>query len=293
MVHDPGAPGQSTRRRPPHESVGSPPMELHHVRRGQGRPLLLVHGLGSNARSWDPILDALAAEREVIAVDLPGFGQTPPLDGDVTIATLADAIGGFIDDHDLGGVDPVGSSMGARLVLELARRGVGGTCVALDPGGFWGPGQLRFFSITLGASIRLVRLLQPAMGFLTGNPVTRTLLLFQLSARPWRLRSDVALQEMRSFAESPSFDAAFDDLVHGAPQQGAPAGTTPGPVVIGWGRKDRVCLPSQAARATELFPDAGVEWFDDCGHFPYWDRPDATVRCILDATSPRSQESDR
>jgi len=56
-------------------------MQMHHVRRGAGKPLLLVHGLGGSGQSWETILDGLAAEREVIAVDLPGFGRTPPLRG--------------------------------------------------------------------------------------------------------------------------------------------------------------------------------------------------------------------
>lgn len=98
-------------------------MEMHHVRRGKGKPLLLIHGLGGSWRSWGPILDALAAERDVIAVDLPGFGGTPPLAGEVSIATLADAVTDFLTDQKLIGVDAVGSSMGARLVIELARRG--------------------------------------------------------------------------------------------------------------------------------------------------------------------------
>lgn len=49
---------------------------MHHVRTGSGPPLLLVHGLGSSLRNWDPVLDELSPRREVIAVDLPGFGQT-------------------------------------------------------------------------------------------------------------------------------------------------------------------------------------------------------------------------
>lgn len=62
-------------------------MTLNFIRRGSGSPLLLVHGLGAGWRSWTPILDRLAEHREVIAVDLPGFGHTPPLPGEVSIAT--------------------------------------------------------------------------------------------------------------------------------------------------------------------------------------------------------------
>lgn len=111
-------------------------MTLNHVRGGNGSPLLLVHGLGAGWRSWAPILDDLARHREVIAVDLPGFGDTPPLSGDVSIATLTDSVEDFIRDQGLDGVSTVGQSMGGRIVLELARRGVGGDAVALDPGGF-------------------------------------------------------------------------------------------------------------------------------------------------------------
>ncbi|WP_285189137.1 alpha/beta fold hydrolase, partial [Rhodococcus sp. MEB041] len=101
-------------------------MTLNYVRFGHGSPLLLVHGLGVGWRSWSPIIDELAEHRDVIAVDLPGFGETPPLTGEVSIAALADSVADFIREHDLGGISTVGQSMGGRIVLELARRGVGG-----------------------------------------------------------------------------------------------------------------------------------------------------------------------
>jgi pimeloyl-ACP methyl ester carboxylesterase len=62
-------------------------MHLHHVRLGTGKPLLLVHGLGASWQSWSTVVDRLAAEREVVAVDLPGFGETPPLVGKVSVTT--------------------------------------------------------------------------------------------------------------------------------------------------------------------------------------------------------------
>ena len=71
-------------------------MEIHHIRRGRGKPLLLIHGLGGSWRSWQTILDSLAAEREVIAVDLPGHGETPPLSGEVSIRALADSLTEFV-----------------------------------------------------------------------------------------------------------------------------------------------------------------------------------------------------
>ncbi|MBK5217483.1 MAG: alpha/beta fold hydrolase, partial [Propionibacteriales bacterium] len=96
---------------------------MHFERQGLGSPLLLVHGLGSSLRNWDPVVAALALERDVIAVDLPGFGETAPLNGEVTIATLTDAVEQFLTSEGLDNIDIVGSSMGARMVLEMARRG--------------------------------------------------------------------------------------------------------------------------------------------------------------------------
>jgi pimeloyl-ACP methyl ester carboxylesterase len=259
---------------------------MNYVRRGAGKPLLLLHGIGGSWRSWQTILDDLAREREVIAVDLPGFGNTPPLTGPVTIGTLADAVTAFLEAHDLLGIDAVGSSMGARLVLELARRGgVLGAVVSLNPGGFWKGWEIPVFYHSVALSTKLVRALQPAMPFLTGNAATRTVLFAQFSAHPWQLRAPVALDEMRSFAHSPSFDELLWNLAYGEEQLGAPKGAIASPLVIGWGRQDRVCFPRQAKRALEKFPDARLYWFEQCGHFPQWDHPAETTRLILAATS--------
>jgi pimeloyl-ACP methyl ester carboxylesterase len=261
-------------------------MEMNYVRRGAGKPLLLLHGIGGSWRSWQTILDELAAERDVLAVDLPGFGDTPALTGPVTIGTLADAVTTFLLRHDLLGIDVVGSSMGARLVLELARRGgVVGAVVSLDPGGFWTGWQVPVFYHSVGMSVKLLKILRPVMPALTGNAVTRTMLLAQFSAHPWRVPAQAALDELRSYVKAPSFEELLTNLVYGAEQQGAPRHSIAAPLVIGWGRQDRVCWTSQSKQALEKFPDARLYWFEQCGHMPQWDQPAETIRLILAATS--------
>ena len=260
-------------------------MHLHHIRLGQGKPLLLIHGIGGSWRSWNPVLDGLSARREVIAVDLPGHGQTPKLEGENSIYTLVDALVVWLRENNLTGIDCVGSSMGARVVLELARRGAVGAVVSLDPGGFWEGWQVPFFYYSVAASVRLVRRLQPVMPAITGSAVGRTLLLPQFSVRPWKVPAQVALDEMRTFAAATNFDELLKQLSYGKKQEGAARGSIKHPLVIGWGRQDRVCLPSQAPRAVAAFPDAVLYWFDQCGHFPQWDQPAETVELILSVTS--------
>lgn len=257
-------------------------MNLTHERRGSGRPLLMIHGLGGSRRSWAPIAPSLATQRELILIDLPGHGDSVVTDGAASFAGLTEAVAGFIAAEGLGEADLVGSSMGARMVLELASRGHAGRVVALDPGGFWEGWERHFFAVTIGTSIKLVRLLQPLMPALAGSAAGRTLLLTQLSAAPWALDPAVVLTEMRSFGATPTFDALTRDLAYGPPQQGIE--TLPGRVTIGWGRQDGLCLPRQAARATAAFPGATLHWFDHCGHFPMWDQPAETVELILRAT---------
>ncbi len=256
---------------------------LHFVRQGTGPPLLLVHGLGGSWRSWDTVLPALSRSREIIALDLPGHGDTPANANSATFTGLADSVDAFIAEQGLIGVDTVGSSLGARIVLEMARRGKIGATIALDPGGFWHSWERSYFRLTLLASIRLVRGLRPALPILSRFSLTRSMLLAQLSARPWKLDGEVVSTELKSLAATATFDALVRDLAS-APKQQGPAAEASQPVVIGWGRQDRLCLPRQAARAVEAFPSARMHWFENCGHFPMWDQPEETVRLILDET---------
>lgn len=256
------------------------PMSLHFERLGAGPPLLMVHGLGANLRTWDPLLPALRNSHELIRVDLPGHGRSAPLTGRQTFEAYSDALARFVQSEGLSTADLVGSSVGGRLVLELARRGIGRHCVALDPGGFWHGWETRWFHWTLAASIRLVRLLRPLHGGLSRHALTRTLLLAQLSARPWCLPPQLVESELRSLSATPVFDAMLGELARGPLQQGATR--TPGRVTIGWGCQDHLLLPRQAARAQAAFPSARLQRFEHCGHFPHWDQPAHTARVILE-----------
>ena len=253
-------------------------------RRGKGRQLLLLHGLGASQRSWDLVLPRLTASRSVIAIDLPGHGASPVEPGSGTFAGLTDAVERFIRAQGLSGIDIVGSSLGARLALELARRSGVGTVVALDPGGFWtAPWERPFFRTTLSASVGLLRIIRPMLPGICRTAAGRTALLAQLSARPWALDPELVADELALIAATPTIDDLIHDLST-CPAQEGPAAKDSGPVIIGWGRDDRLCLPHQAQRAMSAFPSARLHWFANCGHFPMWDQPEETAALILEAT---------
>lgn len=194
---------------------------MEHVDHGRGKPLLLVHGLGSSGHAWEPVLGPLAEARRVIVPDLPGHGRTPAEGDSGTFAGLVRSVATWLEAERLQGIDMVGSSLGGRIVLELARRGLAGNVVALDPGGFWEGWERQLAVTSLTASGALVRMLKGALPALCGNPVTRSALLAQLSARPWALDGAFVAEELRSLAETQTLSALITDLGYGPGQEGA------------------------------------------------------------------------
>src|SRR6201999_3887835 len=112
-------------------------------------------------------------------------------------------------------VDAVGCSMGARLVLELARRGTIGSVVALGPDGFWHGWERHAFYGRAMASVRLIRALRPRIPFIATHASTRALLSSQASAHPTRLPADLLVDEMESCSSSPIVDDLLHDLAFG------------------------------------------------------------------------------
>jgi pimeloyl-ACP methyl ester carboxylesterase len=67
-------------------------MALNYARRGVGEPIVLLHGLGGELCVWQPVLEPLARQRDVVAVDLPGFGHSSALPAAVTPTPSALAV---------------------------------------------------------------------------------------------------------------------------------------------------------------------------------------------------------
>src|ERR1700744_547702 len=106
-------------------------MTLAYHRTGDGPPLVLLHPLGADRRVWDPIVGSLSAAHDVIAVDLPGFGQSPPLRLTTpTPRALAEAVAGLLDDLEVRQPHVVGNSLGGWVALEMALAGGAGRVTA-------------------------------------------------------------------------------------------------------------------------------------------------------------------
>ena len=97
-------------------------MVPHYVSRGEGPPVVLLHGVGGLHAAWQPQLDALADRYRVVAWDMPGYAGED-MNSAMTFEGLAAALGALLD--DLGGtpVHLVGHSMGGMVAQEFAVTG--------------------------------------------------------------------------------------------------------------------------------------------------------------------------
>lgn len=106
---------------PPETFLDLEGLSIHFVREGAGPPVVLVHGFGGWVADWRYLIPALAAEHEVFALDLPGWGLSDkPADFDYSLASQARFVLAFLDRFGLEQVDLVGHSMGGGIAIQLA-----------------------------------------------------------------------------------------------------------------------------------------------------------------------------
>ncbi len=255
---------------------------LNYVRRGEGEPVVLIHGLGSWWRVWQPVIDRIAGEREVIALDLPGFGDSPPLPDDTppTPEALSDAVAAFVGELGLDRPLLVGNSLGGWIALELAKRGIPRAVIANSPAGFWSTPEVLWlraqFRVAGFSARRLPRLSERAARTPTGRRLT-TRVFF---GHPERAPADDVIAGTRNMASSAGYYPTLNAMSNERFTGGADIRV---PVTVVWGRRDMLLFPWQARRALAQMPQARHVSLDDGGHVPMWDTPDELARLVLEA----------
>ncbi|MGW3104630.1 alpha/beta fold hydrolase [Streptomyces sp. NPDC001100] len=256
---------------------------LSYARVGSGEPLLLLHGIGHHRQAWDPVVGILATERDVIAVDLPGFGASPALPEGLAydLSTTAAVFSAFCEALGLDRPHIAGNSLGGLLALELGREKVVRSVTALSPAGFWSQAERRYaFGVLLTMRQIARRMPLPVVERLSRTVAGRTALTSTIYARPGRRSPEAVVAETLALVNAPG----FDDTLR--------AGTTvrftddlPGlPVTVAWGTQDRLLLRRQGVRAKHLIPRARLVRLPGCGHCPMSDDPALVARVILDGS---------
>jgi pimeloyl-ACP methyl ester carboxylesterase len=258
---------------------------LAYDRTGRGEPLVLLHGQGFSRRCWDPVIDALAADRDVIAVDLPGHGDSPrqPKDTGSAPDDLAVAVAELLDQLGLPTVHVAGSSSGGWVALELGRLQRARTVTALDPAGLWRKSAPRHIRVAMRQARLTAKITRRVAPNAPRTRLCRGLSLIQASGKPFSLPYEPVKTAIHDMAAAPGFRETLRALEKRQFEDGAAITV---PVTVAFGSRDRVLLPGVARRRDQL-PDQ-TRWvtLPGCGHVPMFDDPAATADLLLRASDP-------
>jgi pimeloyl-ACP methyl ester carboxylesterase len=249
---------------------------------GSGEPVIAVHGLGGTKSSFLPTLAALAPTHRVVAMDLPGFGDSAkPLGAPYDARFFARSVIAALDALGIHRAHVIGNSMGGRVAIEVGLRSPErcGRLALLSPSLAW----LRDRRWT-----PLVRALRPELGLLQATPATMVDRLVR-RAIPGAEEGWVAagVDEFLRTYLTPRGRAAFYASARGIYLED-PRGenglwtrlrSLGSESLFVWGRQDRVVPIGFVRHVERALPSARhVEL--DCGHVPQLERPTETHAAI-------------
>jgi pyruvate dehydrogenase E2 component (dihydrolipoamide acetyltransferase) len=246
-------------------------LRIRYARRGadQGTPVLFVHGFGGDLDNWLFNIDALAETLPVIALDLPGHGQSTVRLPGASIAALADFVARFLDVIDVERVHAVGHSMGGAVVSQLAlahptRVASLSLIASAGLGAEVNTGYTEGF-----AKAASRRDLKPVLELLFNDPA---------------LVSRQMVDDVLKYKRLDGVEALLLELNAGlfaggrqAEQPGLELESTGKPVLVVWGQEDKIVPAAHAGNAP---PGATVERFAGAGHMVQMERANDVNRLL-------------
>jgi pimeloyl-ACP methyl ester carboxylesterase len=275
-----------------HVRLADPDLDVAVRVHGSGEPLVLVHGSGMCAATWAPLLAHLA-DRQVFAVDLPGFGLSDPhsYSGRPLREHAVAQLTSLLDALELDSAPVAGTSLGAMWAL----------CLALDA-----PDRVR--SVTalgvpavclpgMRANAYFRVMTMPGLGRLVarapvpGSPAKVRKAVRPALGKPAADRQDDLFYELLGAAmKMPGFSTAMWTHLNLAMRMGRPRpenvlsdvelSSIAAPVQFIWGEDDIYGPPAIGERAVALMPNARLDVMPG-GHAPFLDDPEACAQLML------------
>jgi pimeloyl-ACP methyl ester carboxylesterase len=251
-------------------------------RSGRGAPLVLVHGWMMSHWCFRQVIEPLAAEREIIAVDLPGYGESDrpsPATWSYDFGSYADVVDEVLRRIDLDRVDLLGASMGGGVALALAARHPERVqrLVLVDAVVY--PPPVQRIDVKLA--------LLPGIGpILFKRGLVRA--QFARTARGWSVRDGRLLDEdwvdyfWSRLCRAGGREAAHACLrmLAALPENTAEPGRVRAPTLLVWGDEDRLVPLASGRRLSRAIAGARLEIVPVSGHMPFHERPDEFLRIV-------------
>lgn len=267
-------------------------VSLHYLTAGEGPPVLLLHGgiVDSASLSWGDVVEPLAADFEVYALDLPGYGGSDWPDAPYTTDYHVRMVEGFVDELDLAPLPVVGLSLGGGVALGLALGG--GREAGLD--------ERAVDRLVLVSSYGLGRdLPNGLLSYVAAQVPALNKLSLALLARSRRLTRaslgnvvhdvdavpDEVVEELYGMLQQSGVGRAFRRW---RKREVTPEGyrtcyvdrfeDIDPPTLLIHGTEDETFPVAWARRAAERIPDARLDVFEECAHWPPREHPERFVR---------------
>jgi pimeloyl-ACP methyl ester carboxylesterase len=269
---------------------------------GEGPPLLLIHGIGDNSRTWEEVIPTLARKHLVIAPDLLGHGDSDKPRADYSVAAYANGMRDLLSTLDIDHVTLVGHSLGGGVAMQFAYQfpertdrmvlvssgGAGrGVSPALRAAALPGA-NLAIAALQLPGARTAVRLAVEVMQRLdTGLGVDAGDLSRVIEALPNQTARSAFIRTLRSVVDWRGQVVTMLDrsyLVRGMP------------TLLMWGARDSVLPVGHAHKAHAAMPGSRLEIFEDAGHFPFRSDPARFVGLLEDfcgSTEPSTWSVDQ
>ncbi len=255
---------------------------------GEGPPLLLIHGIGDNSRTWDEVMPTLARNHLVIAPDLLGHGCSDKPRADYSVAAYANGMRDLLSTLDIDRVTLVGHSLGGGVAMQFAYQFPERTerMVLISSGGAGRdvspvlraaalPGaHVAMAGLRLPGARRAIRMAVAVLERLDpGLGVDAVDLNRVIEALPDHTARSAFIRTLRSVVDWRGQVVTMLDrsyLVRGMP------------TLLMWGARDSVLPVEHAHKAHAAMPGSRLEIFDDAGHFPFRTDPARFVGLLED-----------
>ena len=249
---------------------------------GDGPPIVFVHGLGGNWQNWLECLPRAARERRAIAVDLPGFGNSPMPPKDISISFYARILDRLLETLGIDAAVVVGNSMGGFIGAELAinyparvERLVLGSAAGISSTSRARRPTMTMFRVSgVISSAALAR-----SRTVVARPRLRHAVLSPVMRHPSHLRHDILLEIMPG-SNAPGFMKALDALLDYDFTDRLSEIRCP--TLLIWGREDMIVPVADADEYERQIRGSRKVIFDETGHVPMLERPQSFNDCLME-----------
>ncbi len=231
-------------------------LSVHYVVKGHGKPVVILHGWGTNLQSFNQVIHDLSAYYQVFALDFPGFGESSEPDSAYALSDYADLTKAFLD--ELGILNPVvvGHSFGGRVAIKLSGQVQYSKLILVNSAGIKPDRKPSYYLKVNGFKAMRFASKLPVFSYLLSEPVKAY--SEKYSSADYKMATPIMKQVLSKVVN--------EDLKAYLPNISVPT-------LLIWGDQDTATPLSDAQVMESLIPDAGLVVFDGAGHFTYLEQP--------------------